>query len=312
MTSSARVLLIAGPETKRTPAFDRAMGLARAMGLPLHIMAIDFFEALMLAGYLDSEHVERACNAYVDSHRQWLDEQAHASRHLGITTTVEVVWTRDAFEAVREFVIQNPVAMIIKDAHPEALVRRIFYSPLDWRLLRDLPTPVHLVTGPGAAVPKHIAACIDLLRSEAQDVDFNDHIVTAAVKLAEQCDAQLQLLHVFDWSAAFMADAGMSGMPLDTGLYTVLSQAQHQAFQALADRHGVPEDRRYFLDGLPVQSIDDFVAAKRIDALVIGTLRQHGIKRRIGSTAERLLAEAPCSLLAVKPDEVSGWNELIA
>jgi len=46
--------------------------------------------------------------------------------------------------------------------------------------------------------PRNVLAIVDVLRSEEQDCLFNDQILDAATRLAEQCDARLELVHVYD------------------------------------------------------------------------------------------------------------------
>ncbi len=145
------------------------------------------------------------------------------------------------------------MALIIKDAQPEPAMKRVFFTPLDWRLLRDCPVPVHLVTDSRNPRPRRILAIVDVLRSEDQDLVFNDQIVDAAVKLAEQCNAQVELLHAFDWTAVYASDMGIGALPLATGLYEALGQAQHEVFESLAERHGVAPQQRHFIEGAPLE-----------------------------------------------------------
>jgi universal stress protein E len=50
MAQIQRLLLITPPTMIRTPALDCATALARAMQLPLHIVAFDYLQALAVAG----------------------------------------------------------------------------------------------------------------------------------------------------------------------------------------------------------------------------------------------------------------------
>ncbi|RON09925.1 hypothetical protein BK659_08410 [Pseudomonas brassicacearum] len=40
------------------------------------------------------------------------------------------------------------------------------------------------------------------------------------------------------------------------------------------------------------------------DIIVMGTVQHRGLNKRLGSTAEHLLHQAPCSVLAIKPGEL--------
>ena len=303
MSQTQRLLLLAPDAMIRTPAFDRATELALAMDLPLHIVAIDYLDLLSVAGLFAPEQVKRAREGYLETHRHWLWQQAELARRHGVEVTCEVVWGKDPYQALQQYVKEMPLTLIIKDAQPEPAMKRIFFTPLDWRLLRDCPVPVHLVTDSRHPRPRRILAIVDVLRSEDQDLVFNDRIVDAAVKLAEQCNAQVELLHAFDWTAVYASDMGMGALPLATGLYEALGEAQHEVFESLAERHGVAPLQRHFIEGSPLNSICTFATDDQIDVIVMGTTGHRGLDRRLGTTAELILQRAPCSVLAIKPQE---------
>lgn len=304
MSQIQRLLLIAPPAMTRTPAFERATALALAMQLPLHIVAFDYLEALAVAGLFAPEQIRQAREGYLKTHRQWLEQQAELMGKHGVEVTSEVVWIQDPYEEILHFVNEMHLALIIKDAQEESALKRIFFTPLDWQLLRDCPVPVHLVTNARNPRPRNVLAIVDVLRSEDQDLVFNDQIIEAAVKLAEQCGALLELVHVYDWAAVYATDMGVGALPLATGIYEALGEAQHEVFAALAERHGVPPDRRHFFEGAPLQSICEFATDHLTDVIVLGTVQHRGLNKLLGSTAEHLLHRAPCSVLAIKPSNL--------
>jgi universal stress protein E len=304
MSQTQRLLLIAPPAMTRTPAFDRAAALALAMQLPLHIVAFDYLQALAVAGLFAPEQISLARDGYLQTHRQWLAEQAGLMSKHGVEVTSEVVWVQHPYEEILHFVNEMPLTLIIKDAQEESALKRVFFTPLDWQLLRDCPVPVHLVTNALNPRPRSVLAIVDVLRSEDQDHVFNDQIIDAATKLAEQCDARLELLHAFDWTAVYAQDIGFGALPLATGIYEALGVAQAEAFAALAERHGVPPECRHFIEGAPVSSICEFAADHRTDVIVMGTVQHKGLNKLLGTTAEQLLHRAPCSVLAIKPGKI--------
>lgn len=301
MSQTQRLLLIAPPAMTRTPAFDRAAALALAMHLPLHIVAFDYSQALAVVGLIAPEQFSLARDGYLNTHQQWLADQAGLMSKHGVEVTSEVVWVQDPYEEILHFINEMPLTLIIKDAQEESALKRVFFTPLDWQLLRECPVPVHLVTTPLYPRPRNVLAIIDVLRDEEQGRMFNDQIIDAAAKLAAVCDASLELLHVYDWTAVYVQDMGFGALPLATGMYEMLGTAQHEAFAAIAERHGVPPERRHFREGIPVPSICEFAADHGTDVIVMGTVQHTGLSKRLGTTAEQLLHRAPCSVLAVKP-----------
>lgn len=301
MSRNQRLLLLAPPEMVRTAAFERAGALAVATELPLHIVAFDYVEALSVAGLFAPEQMKQAREGYLQQHRQWLEQQAEHQRKKGVEVTCEVVWVQRPYEEILQYVNEMPVAMIIKDAHEESFLKRVFFVPLDWQLLRDCPVPVHLVTEVRNPLPQRVLAIVDVLRSEEQDLRFNDQIIDAAVRLAEQCNARLELLHAYDWSAVYAPGMGFGVLPVATGLDHIMGETEKDAFEALADRHGVPVDCRHFIEGVPVPTICKFATEHLTDVIVMGTVQHSGLDKLLGSTAEHLLHRAPCSVLTIKP-----------
>lgn len=257
-----------------------------------------------MAGLFAPEQINLAQGGYLYTHRQWLAEQAGLMSKHGVEVTSEVVWVQHPYEEILHFVNEMPLALIIKDAQEESALKRVFFTPLDWQLLRDCPVPVHLVTNGLNPRPHNVLAIVDVLRSEDQDRVFNDQILDAATKLAEVCEARLELLHAYDWTAVYAQDMGVGVLPLATGIYEALGVAQHEAFAALAERHGVPTQCRHFIEGAPLSSICEFAAEHRTDVIVMGTVQHKGLSKLLGTTAEQLLHRAPCSVLAIKPGKM--------
>ena len=53
------------------------------------------------------------------------------------------------------------------------------------------------------------------------------------------------------------------------------------------------------------EAIVDHVNERKADLVVLGTRGKTGLRELlIGTTAEKVVSNAPCSILAVKPDEV--------
>jgi universal stress protein E len=69
---------------------------------------------------------------------------------------------------------------------------------------------------------------------------------------------------------------------------------------SLADRYGVPPERRHFIMGLPAPVLSEFVEEYLADVVVMGTVHRVGFDRLIGSNTERALYSVPGSILAVK------------
>ena len=301
MLKLKRILLIAPAEMTRTPAFDRAQALACATGALLHIVAFDYVQTLAVAGLFDHDAMAQAREGYLQVHRHWLEQQARFQRCAGLQVSTEVVWAKSTLAHMLSYVNDFHADLVIKDTHYVPALNRAFHRPLDWLLLRDCPGHLHLVTESRHPKPLKILATIDLSHLEDMTQGLNDRILDLASTLAATCGAALHLLNVNNWSV--MGDAAMSvpTRSLDSSLRDAVNDAQQEAFEALAERYGIESKCRHLLTGIPHKVIGLFAQQNAFDMVVIGTVYHHGLDKFIGSTAETLLNNAPCSLMIVKP-----------
>ncbi|WP_339546730.1 universal stress protein [Pseudomonas sp. RA_35y_Pfl2_P32] len=296
-----RILLIAPSEIALTPAFERAHALACATGALLHIVAFDYVQALAVAGLLDHDAMAQAREGYLQVHRHWLDQQARFYRCAGLQVSTEVVWARSSLSNLLEYVNDFHPDLVIKDTHYVAALDRAFHRPLDWRLLRECPTPLHLVTNARNPKPLKILAAIDLSHLEELTQGLNDRIVDLASTLATSCGAELHLLNVSRWSELSDVPMSVPTSSLDDSLRDAIEDTQQEAFDVLAERYGVKDAHRHLLTGIPHQVIGVFAQQHAFDMVVLGTVYHQAPERFMGDTVESLLNQAPCSLMIVKP-----------
>lgn len=301
MTHSPRILLIASSKQERTPAFERAVALAKASGAGLSIVAFDYMNALEIMGLFNHDALTSLRDSYVQAHHRWLELQAEQERGRGLDVCVNLLWTEKVLDEIQAYVSALAPSMLIKDIHHESAIHRLFSTPLDWHLLRHCLCPIQWVVGSTHALPRKVLAAVNLYRSDDDDLRLNDDILGAASRLAAQCQASLQVVYVYDWSAIYAAGVTMMGaMPIEDGFQEALSDAHKEAFSLLCEKHGILGNRQHFLGGTPQPTIEAFARQNDFDLLVMGTLPQHGLERIMGNTAETLLAHAPCSVLVVK------------
>ncbi|MBZ9783669.1 universal stress protein [Pseudomonas sp. REP124] len=301
MLKLKRILLIAPNEMTLTPAFERAQALAGATGAELHIVAFDYVPALAVAGLLDHEAMTLAREGYLQMHRHWLEQQARFKRCIGMRVTSEVVWAKSSLANILEYVNDLHPDLVIKDSQYVPALDRAFHRPLDWRLLRECPTHLHLVTDAKTPKPSKILAAIDLSHLEELSEGLNDRILDLASTLAACCGSQLHVLNVSRWSHLRDVPFSVPTGSLDDSLSAAIEDAQQEAFDALAERYCINQTHRHSLTGTPHKVIGLFAKRNAFDMLVLGTVYHHGPERFLGDTAESILNRAPCSLMIVKP-----------
>jgi universal stress protein E len=293
-----RFLLIADPTLHQSPAQLRAAALAKTAGAVLDVRA--FVDQAPVV-HLWQEKVDDAEHQrYLRRYRRWEVEELDRLSELGLEVTVKAVFTTHPLQDILRTVEDLKPELLIKDVNLEPVLKRVFITPLDCHLLRECPIPVHLVNQVRYSLPHRVVAAVDPFDPSTHISGLNDTIIQTANALALQCDAPLHLLYAYDLSPAFNSDAPLAGGGWGVDLIEELRQSLHQAFIALAERYGVPPERRHFVMGLPVPVISEFVEQYLADVVVMGTVHRTGVDRLIGSNTERALYSVPGSILAVR------------
>lgn len=298
MSQIQKLLLVAHPDLHDTPALHRATALAEVCGASLHVIAhVEPFATFRLL----ARHVqEDTRESLLAAQRERWDKECHLQRGRGqdIDMTSSVVWTTDLRTDLLQAIGELQPDLVIKDIQHEPALRRSFVTPLDWHLLRDCPAPLHLVHDARHPQPRRIVAAVDPADPQTLISGINEQIISAANGLALQCSAELHLLYIYDCMPAYMANRG-EGMVAWVDLAEELRVSLHQSFVDLADRHGVPQERRHFLLGTPLRGISSFARENAMDVVVMGRIHRTAIDRLIGSTTEHVLDQIPSSVLAV-------------
>ena len=301
MSGQSRFMLVVSPLMEHSPAFDRAAALAKAEGAALHIVAFDYLEGLATASLVNEKALEQMRLGYVERHRQWLEEQAHPLRKIGVHVTTEVAWVEHPLEEILIHLKEQPMDVLIKALEPQSRLSRLVFTPLDVHLLRECPVPLHFVSHATRALPHKIVAAVDPFHRDDQYKSFNDRILHEASKLASACNAELDVVYAYDLSSIsadeFSFDNGSAFFA--SGKAKTLFDFQEDAFNDLAARNGIAPEQRHMLMGNPTKVLTRYAETYDVDVIVMGRIGHRGMGRLIGSTVEHVLYKMPCSVWVV-------------
>jgi len=226
------------------------------------------------------------------------------------------VFTGILFLSVIRKVLRDGHDLVIKTAESGGLLNRVFESD-DMHLLREYPCPVWLVKSDSPIAYRRIMAAVDTDDIYAPEELKTRHllnlqILEMASSLALSDSSELHIVYAWpDLSEASMR--GFARTPEDEIIAYVEEIRQHheQKFNALMDEviNKLGQDtmeyikpRTHLLKGLACNEIPAFASKIKIDLIVMGTLSHTGISGFfIGNTAETILNQLDCSLLAIKP-----------
>jgi len=255
---------------------------------------------LCFASFLDSgDTTERMIhdartndtNIFDEAHALLSQLVQRASQH-GVSAEAKVLMGISWLRLIQE-VLKSGCDLVIVGTRYEGLTDRVHYGSTAIKLLRKCPCPVW-VTKPASGLPlSSVLVAHDLGPVGRKALDL-------AVGVAQQEDLQLYVIH------------GVEKLPPgDPTGYGVLAPDHEKAHQAVRDRIlaelGSAELSRpphiKIVNGKPESALLHLVAQNSIDLVIMGTVGRTGIRGLLtGNTAERLLRQLQCSLLAVKPD----------
>ncbi len=169
------------------------------------------------------------------------------------------------------------------------------------KCVRKAPVDVLLVREDAWGSFKQLATCVDFSENSSKAVG-------RALQIAALEKASVSCLYVYQSALAMSVDYGGIVAPLPVpGDNVTLEQwkSELNAFvKPLVDAHPSVPIATNVLERINIrEAILDHVNETHADLVVLGTRGKNGLREMlIGTTAEKIVSHAPCSILAVKPD----------
>ncbi len=299
MNNFRNILYVSESTVDQVSAFARAVSLAERNHATLSV--ID-----MLPPLSDGDKAAKALQLRGEA----LDSLIEPYRPR-LEISLEVRMGTVFLETIRA-VLQNAHDMVIKAAESPGFLKRLFGSD-DMHLLRKCPCPVWLMKTPEKPKYRNIVAAVDLdpLRP-AEEQDLNMKILELSSSLALSESASLHIIHA--WGAfaegALLARSESMVDAAATHIEQEYLSRQQQLFglgERLRQRIGTEAYNRllprfHLPKGNPKRIIPATAEELGADLVVMGTVVRTGITGLIiGNTAETILNQLTCSVLAVKP-----------
>lgn len=205
------------------------------------------------------------------------------------------------WEQIIRKVVRDGHDLVIIGTKEHTAIGRTLFGTTGTKLLRYCPCPVW-VTKPGLSKLEDFDI---LVADDLGDVGFR--CLQIAIGGGQYFSTRTHVLHVVEEEKTGLFRSRVSEEQLQAFREKKQTEAQQQLEQRLTDLDyrtlelGV---KTYVEFGSPDEHILKIIEEHNIDVLIMGTKARTGIGGMlIGNTAERLLTEIPCSLLAVKPKD---------
>lgn len=311
MKHFSHILCVASPDASGRPTLERAVSLAENNQARLSVVDVVQRTTLEPRALQDGERLIEWENAAMGERLQAL--RAFVSRYQQRVRLECAVLTGTVFLEVIRAVLRNAHDLVIKAAENPTFVERLFGSD-DMHLLRKCPCPVWLTRPDEKSNYASILAAVDFdpSRTDPTVEALNRSIAELACSLAISDFAQLHLVHVWDVPGETMIRTWSDNPDAAVMSYVEGERARREAYferlhEALKDRLSADgfayvAPQFHLRRGRAVTLIPETARQLEADLVVMGTVARTGIPGLfIGNTAESILEQLRCSVLAVKP-----------
>ncbi|MCD0461019.1 universal stress protein [Roseiconus lacunae] len=295
-------ILVYVGSTDSKNALGRAFEIAKENGAKVTLM--DVIKPVpsaiaLLSSEIDPNEMERLLQ---EDRAKKLQELAGEFESGNAEVTVLVRSGDPAHEITRR-VMRHGHDLVIKTADGESVAGQLFGS-ISRSLLRLCPCPVWLLKPQVHGDFDQILAAVDLDATDDTHRNLNDQLLQLASAIARLDNATL---HVGSAWSLWM-EQSLRRRAGDDEIDQAIRAQETRIAQGLNDLIGKVDT-----DGIEVQTHlvrgnaanEIFAVAEKVEAdlIVMGTVCRTGVAGfLIGNTAENLLSNVTCSILAVKPD----------
>jgi len=300
-----------------TALLEKLKTLAQQQSIDAQLFICDYRSSIASNLILHPESLEKAVAQIKSEHEKTLKSLSEKFQHDNINYSIKVEWYKPYYEAIIKAAEDFKADLVLKQAHTHSALRNLFITPGDYQLLKSCPSPLLLSKTNNWNKDKCIIAAVDPSHSESENSHLDDIIVQQAKELSEQLNLPLKVCHVFDptgWEVILNSSAttGVMGQfvvidsPDDHHALMKKIRKQHETqLNVLKQRHQLKDDEVNLLEGFPEEAITQVADDLNAAFAVVGTTYRSGL---LGSTAESLLEQIGCDIIAVKPGDFSSLD----
>lgn len=299
MIECKRILAVVDAERDNQPALSRAYELASKTGATVSAMMVVYDLSYDMTTMLSPDERESMRDAVTKEHAKWLSAQL---KEQGFSETdIVVEWNNRAYESIIYYALNNQIDLVVKATKKHDDLASVIFTPTDWHLMRKCPRPLLLVKEHDWPEGGEIIAAVNVGSEDDEHAALNDKLTIIANDYASLLKGNVNLVNSYPTTPLNIA---IEVPEFDPDTYHDAVKNHHmKEMRSHALKYGIPENKCVVKEGLPEKVIPQ--VAKTLDAelVVIGTVGRVGISAAlIGNTAEHVIDELNCDVLAIKPD----------
>lgn len=292
------LVLIADPDRDDQPALTRAIAIAADFGAELHLHSIAYNSHLASRKIKDNDERARLIRLLAEKRLEGLQALTLPLCEQGLEYSYSTAWDYPIHEALAR--MASDYDLVIADTFGRLSVTaplRVL-SQTDWQLITNCPVPCLSVRTSGMHPYRQILAAVDPDHDNENVAALDGAIIEAAKLISHKFGSGLRILH------AYQSIAEVVGFPVEPSHPAAVDflADMEQRLGDFAKQHGLDPDTLCIRMGSADEAILKTVKELFVDLLVMGTVARGRIHDWIvGSTAELVIGNLDCDLLAIKP-----------
>ena len=306
METYQNILVVIDPSSNEQKALKRAIDLASKINrnginqteITAFLSIFDF--SYEMTTILSSDERDVMRQSVIKDKELWLKDlinELNPNRPINC----QVVWHNRPFEAIIDQVINQGYNLVIKGTHQHDKLKSVVFTPTDWHILRKCPCPVMLVKDHNWQTNGNIIAAVNVGSDEAEHHSLNVKITEEAKQLAKIIQSNTHLVNSFPGTPINIA---IEIPEFNSTEYNDTMLKYHeQAMIAHANNFDISVTNTHVKEGLPEAVIEQVATELDAELVILGTIGRTGISAAlIGNTAEHVIDQLNCDVLALKPD----------
>lgn len=234
---------------------------------------------------------------------KWLDAYLSISA-MGIKIDQKVIYSRNVGKELVSLAKDECCDILIKGSDIHGLLDSVFFTPLDWQILRNSPIPVCIAKDHIWEASDTIAVAVDLTSPDDEFTHLlNLSLLREAQALAKFTGCKIALINAITPIVPPVA-VDVPGYTPDCVYDENVKESCQKALD-FASRHKVSSANCHIEEGSLEDVIVDCCQKIKPTALFIGTAARQGIASAIiGNICERITDNLDCDVVVITPKSV--------
>ncbi|MEX0901843.1 MAG: universal stress protein [Pseudohongiellaceae bacterium] len=279
----SNILVIADQETGGTKALEKARDIAKAGGARVTALAFVDTEAKGESPSLGGRH-----SSLQESAKDIFSELPDAR--------CDVVATPDIAAFCKRYTQEHNIDLVLKTGNRS---EKLFYTPLDWRLIRELTCPV-IIASANKWRPRHnVMATIDIASDNQAQRQLDEKVLHWASAWAALHQNKLHIAYCIP-----IAEPLSELEIVSKGEQELKKSAKMKdKIRALLEHLNVEHESILVEAGVPDRVLPSLANRVKAELVVMGSVGRKGVKGSLlGNTAEKVMHKLRTDLAVIHPD----------